>query len=151
MSTFEKIRIDTAKATILCIDDDPDIIALLGQLMLRAGYSYEPCCGPEAALAAVTRRVPDLILADVDLNGEDGLELVRRLKQLPGVDEVPVLFMSGLDTPNIVRRAHDAGGMYYLSKPFDPEVLMELVAKSLWLPHVVNSHIAARFSRTTAN
>ncbi|MBI2479174.1 MAG: response regulator [Planctomycetia bacterium] len=60
-----------------------------------------------------------------------------------GQEDVPVLFVSSAQMPDIIRRTHDAGGTYYLRKPFDPDVLIELVGKALWMPHLVKS----RFER----
>jgi CheY-like chemotaxis protein len=50
---------------------------------------------------------------------------------------VPVIFLSAAQIPHIVRRAREAGGTYYLRKPVDPDVLIELVDKALWMPHLV--------------
>jgi len=52
---------------------------------------------------------------------------------------VPVMFLSGAQIPDIIRRSHAAGGTYYLRKPFDPEVLLELIQKALWMPHLAGS------------
>jgi DNA-binding NtrC family response regulator len=52
------------------------------------------------------------------------------------------MFMSSAQIPDIVRRSHEAGGAYYIRKPFDPEVLIELVAKALWMPHLVQTRIS---------
>src|SRR5687768_17803684 len=53
------------------------------------------------------------------------------LRKIPGMDDVPVMFISSSQSPDIVRRSHEAGAAYYLRKPFDPEVLIELVNKAL--------------------
>jgi DNA-binding NarL/FixJ family response regulator len=58
------------------------------------------------------------------------------------MEDVPMMFVSATQLPDIVRRSHDAGGAYYLRKPLDPEVLVELVGKALWLPHLVQSRLA---------
>ena len=52
------------------------------------------------------------------------------------------MFISSSQLPDIIRRSHDAGGAYYLRKPLDPEVLIDLVSKALWLPHLVQSRLA---------
>jgi DNA-binding NarL/FixJ family response regulator len=48
--------------------------------------------------------------------------------------------------PDIVRRSHEAGAAYYLRKPFDPEVLIELVSKALWMPHLVSGKLRTSLS-----
>ena len=83
----------------------------------------------------------DLIICDVHVDGENGMELIQEIKQIPGQEDVPVIFISSSQAADIVRRAHEAGGTYYLRKPFDPEVLLELVDKALWMPHLVTSRV----------
>jgi CheY-like chemotaxis protein len=63
--------------------------------------------------------------------------LCEQLKQQTGLSDVPVMFLSGAQIPDIIRRSHAAGGTYYLRKPFDPHVLVELVDKAMWIPHLV--------------
>jgi DNA-binding NarL/FixJ family response regulator len=53
------------------------------------------------------------------------------------------MFISSAQSPDIVRRSHEAGAAYYLRKPFDPEVMIELVNKALWMPHLVQSRVSA--------
>ena len=68
---------------------------------------------------------------------------------MPGNEDVPVLYVSNSQAPDIIRRSHDAGGAYYLRKPFDPEVLIELVGKALWMPHLVQSRTSRYESAST--
>jgi DNA-binding NarL/FixJ family response regulator len=58
------------------------------------------------------------------------------------MQDVPVMFVSSTQLPDIVRRSHEAGAAYYLRKPLDPDVLVELVGKALWLPHLVQSRLS---------
>ena len=74
--------------------------------------------------------------------GDSGVELTRELRRLPGMQDVPVMFISRTQLPDIVRRSHEAGAAYYLRKPLDPEVLTDLVGKALWLPHLVQTRLA---------
>ena len=83
----------------------------------------------------------DLMICDLHVDSESGLELVKEMKDVAGQEDVPVIFISESQAPDIVRQAHEAGGTYYLRKPFDPEVLLELVDKALWMPHLVTSRV----------
>lgn len=143
MKKFETIRIDTpAKAHILCMDDNPDVLAMLEQLLGRAGYRCESCPNGATAMAAVQRSLPDLIIADVDLGGdEEGLALCKQLRSLPHGSEVPIVFLSGTSRTDVLARTREAGGAYFLAKPFDPDVLLKLVGESLWMPHLVGGHL----------
>ena len=58
----------------------------------------------------------------------------RQINQQPGLEDVPVMFLSGAQLPDIIRRSHQAGGTYCLRKPFDPTVLVELIDRTLAAP-----------------
>jgi len=83
---------------------------------------------------------PELIISDINLHGHSGLEMCEELKSHAELSDVPVMFLSGAQIPDIIRRSHAVGGTYYLRKPFDPEVLVELVHKALYMPHLVAAH-----------
>jgi CheY-like chemotaxis protein len=128
-------------AVVLVIDDDPVTVTGLVAVLNMAGYECHGARDQAAALTAARSLALDLIICDVNLAGESGLELCRQLRKQPGMDDVPVMFMSSAQIPDIVRRSHEAGGAYYLRKPFDPEVLLELVGKALWMPHLVSTRL----------
>ena len=132
------------RARILCVDDETSWLVCLSEILLRAGYSCQCCNSAEDAYRTVAQHVPDLILADIDLGEDNGLVLCEQLRSLPGATAVPVLFVSGADIPDIVQRAREAGGTYYLRKPFDPEALLDLIETALWMPHVVRSSRGTR-------
>jgi DNA-binding response OmpR family regulator len=126
---------------ILVVDDEPEILGQVATALTAAGFACHCCTTYEAALDKAVVALPDLIVSDINLGGRSGLELCERIRQMDGVRDVPVMFLSGAQIPDIIRRSHEAGGTYYLRKPFDPEVLVELIHKALWLPHLVGAHI----------
>ncbi len=128
------------KAIILVIDDDPDVVAGLAKVLSAAGYVSHCCRDADGAIECVRQTTPDLIISDINLSGHSGLQLCQRLKREEGLSDVPFMFLSGAQVPDIIRRSHEAGGTYYLRKPFDPQVLLELVDKALWMPELVGSH-----------
>ena len=128
-------------AVILVIDGDPLTLTGVAAVLDMAGYECHCARDAEAATKAVRSLPLDLIICDVNLEGQSGLELVQQLRQDYDKQDVPVLFVSSVQLPDIIRRTHDAGGTYYLRKPFDPDVLIELVGKALWMPHLVSSQI----------
>ena len=77
----------------------------------------------------------------MNVDRESGLDLCRELRLENNNSDVPVLFVSRNQAPDIIRRTHDAGGAYYLRKPFDPDVLIELVGTALWMPHLVQTRM----------
>ena len=129
-------------AEILLVDDDALALTATAETLELAGYVVHQAEGRQAALKTARNVALDLVICDVNLAGASGLELCRDLRKLPGLEDVPMMFVSATQLPDIVRRSHEAGGAYYLRKPLDPEVLVELVGKALWLPHLVQSRLA---------
>ena len=129
-------------AELLVIDSDPLTLMGTAAVLDMAGYVCHCARGRQAATKAAQTIALDLMICDVSLAGESGLDLCRDLRTFPGMQDVPVMFVSTSQLPDIVRRSHEAGGAYYLRKPFDPNVLVELVGKALWLPHIVQSRLA---------
>ncbi len=127
------------QAVILAIDDEAQVLGEVAQALSNTGYAYHCCSTAEAAREQAREIRPDLIISDINLGTDNGLELIEQMKRDQELADVPVIFLSGAQIPNIIRRAHAAGGTYYLRKPFDPEVLIELVEKALWMPHLVSS------------
>lgn len=125
------------RAMILAIDDERSILNDLEEVIRAAGYGFCGCESADAALATALRTVPDLILSDINLGEQSGLELCEELKEHAMLTDVPVIFLSGAPIPDVIRRAHAVGGTYYLRKPFDPDVLIDLVEKALWMPHLI--------------
>jgi CheY-like chemotaxis protein len=124
-------------AVILIVDDDPVMLTGIAAVLNMGGYACHCARDERSALTAARALALDLIICDVNLAGESGLAICREIRRQPGCEDVPAMFMSSAQIPDIVRRSHEAGGAYYLRKPFDPEVLLELVGKALWMPHLV--------------
>jgi CheY-like chemotaxis protein len=139
------------QALVLVIDDEPDVLGNVAAALNRAGHICHCCQTAESAIEFARSRSPDLIVSDINLGGVSGLELCERIKEDPTLKHVPVMFLSGAQIPDIIRRSHAVGGTYYLRKPFDPDVLTELVDKALWMPHLVDGHLARRRETVTAS
>lgn len=131
-------------AEILLIDDQEPARAAATAVLDDAGYTVRQARDRSAALKIARTEAIDLVICDVHLGGDSGLELCREVRRLPGMQDVPFMFVSSTQLPDIVRRSHEAGGAYYLRKPLDPDVLLDLVSKALWLPHLLHSRLARR-------
>jgi CheY-like chemotaxis protein len=129
-------------AEILLVDDDPAALSSTAQVLEDAGHMVFRANDRLTALKIARAEALDLIICDVNVGQVGGLELCRDLRRLPGMQDVPVMFVSRSQLPDIVRRSHDAGAAYYLRKPIDPQVLADLVGKALWLPHLVQARLA---------
>jgi two-component system response regulator MprA len=105
-----------AAAAILVVDDDPPIRRMLERTLAAEGYAVRSVPDGGAALAAVERSVPDLVVLDVAMPGVDGLAVARRLRA-KGLG-VPVLMLTARDGVPARVAGLDAGADDYLVKPF---------------------------------
>jgi len=126
---------------ILLIDSDP--LSMTGIAASLYARQYEVHCAGDcaAAMKAAETLDLDLIICDTNLRGEDGVALVGRLHQIPDRADVPVMYLSSAQLPDVILRTHRHGSSYHLRKPFDSNLLLDLVEKALWMPHLVKSHI----------
>ncbi len=129
---------------ILVVDDEPEVLEGVSIILTANGFRCRCCTNAADAIAAAEESHPDLIVSDINLDGESGLEMCEQIQQNLLLHDVPVMFLSGAQIPDIIRRSHAVGGTYYLRKPFDPEVLIELIQKALWMPHLVAQHVDRR-------
>jgi CheY-like chemotaxis protein len=134
--------IDREPAEILFIDDDLFTAGAAATALEAAGYRVFLADDRPAALRIARAQALDLVISDVNVGGQSGLELCREIRKLPGMLDLPVMFVSSTQVPDIVRRSHEAGGAYHLRKPLDLEVLVDLVGKALWMPHLVHSRLS---------
>lgn len=120
-------------ANILVVDDLPDNLRLLSRMLSEHGYQVRPVLNGAQALTAVQAQLPDLILLDIMMPVMNGLEVCERLKADPNTRDIPVLFISALsDTENKVA-AFIAGGVDYVTKPFQVEEVLARVRTHLTL------------------
>lgn len=129
--------------SILVVDSNPKTLSQMSAVL--AGVGYEVRCAVDGSSARSSARMhrPDLLLCDLHLGLESGLELARGLRREPGLEEMAVMFVSSTQLPDVIRRVYDTGGTYYLRQPVDPNVLLELIDRAVWMPHLVNSRISS--------
>lgn len=120
-------------ARILVVDDQESNVQVVGTILGELGFEITAATSGEQALRRFTARPPDLILLDLLMPDMDGLEVCRRIRTLPGGAELPVIFLSADDDKNSVVRALEAGGVDYVTKPFNPSELTTRVRTHLAL------------------
>ncbi len=129
----------TSEPLILVVDDENSVLGCVREVLRRRGHRCHCCETAEDAIEFCRGRHPDLIISDVHFGGMSGLEMCEHIKVEKGLADIPVMFLSGSQIPDIIRRSHSVGGAYYLRKPFDPDVLSALVEKALWLTQLVDA------------
>jgi len=118
---------DAAKGDILIVDDTPDNLRLLSAMLTKQGFEVRKALSGERAIASVQADLPDLILLDIKMPEMSGYEVCERLKADAQTCEVPIIFISALDDALDKVKAFAAGGIDYVTKPFqEGEVLARI-------------------------
>ncbi len=126
---------DTEKPTqiILVVDDNPVIVKLLQELLIRAGYRVMKVSSGEEALEALVEVKPDLVLLDVDMPGKSGFAVCRAIKQNPHTTDIPILFVTARAGREDIIEGFAAGGLDYITKPFTRAELLARVQTHMTL------------------
>lgn len=120
-------------ASVLVVDDTSANLRLLSQMLTENGYQARPVRSGPQALAAAQTLPPDLILLDIRMPGMDGYEVCKLLKADPRTRDIPVLFISALSETEDKIKAFTAGGVDYVTKPFQLEEILARVQTHLTL------------------
>jgi two-component system, sensor histidine kinase and response regulator len=122
-----------APARILVVDDQPANIQVVGTVLGKLGHEIIPASDGPTALQRLELRPPDLILLDLMMPHMDGLEVCRRLREIAVAKDIPVIFLSAADDKDFIVRALEAGGVDYITKPFNHAELVSRVRTQLAL------------------
>ena len=114
--------------SVLVVDDDPQMLRLIRNALLEAGYDPVVTADPEEALRLMRDRRPSLALLDMMLPGSDGIQLMR---EMFGISDAPVIFLSAYGHDEVIARAFEAGAADYIVKPFTTTELAARVRAAL--------------------
>lgn len=117
---------------ILLVDDEADI-RQIARIALEAvgGFEVRECASGLAAPAAVADYQPQLILMDIMMPVQDGMETLKVLRATPGLPQVAVVFMTAKVQPQEVAAFRNLGAIDVIAKPFDPMKLAQVV-RQIW-------------------
>ncbi len=118
---------------ILIVDDTPDNLRLLSAMLASHGYQVRKAINGKVALQGAEIAPPDLILLDINMPGMNGYEVCQKLKLTEKTHEIPVIFISALDDVLEKVKAFQAGGVDYITKPFQVEEVLARVESQLSL------------------
>ncbi|MDD3884737.1 MAG: response regulator [Gallionella sp.] len=119
--------------TILIVDDTPQNLSILGEL-LQPLYRVRAANSGERALAIARSDLqPDIILLDVMMPGMDGYEVIRQLKQDEATRGIPVIFVTALTESSEEQRGLALGAVDYITKPFNPDIVLARIKTQLEL------------------
>ena len=116
---------------VLVVDDDHDTLEVVKQLLELAGAEVAVAASADEALATLRREPPDVLVSDIGMPGQDGYELIRRVREL-GAEEgglVPAAALTAFTQSDHRQHALSAGYQLYLAKPIEPGELTSAVAR----------------------
>jgi CheY-like chemotaxis protein len=115
---------------VLLIDDHPTVRQVITRLLETWGASVTAVPGVSEALEAFGRERPSVVLSDIQMPGEDGYALIRKIRALPADrgGQIPAAALTGLTGDHDRARMLRAGFQYHLAKPVDARQLVEVVA-----------------------
>lgn len=115
-----------AKAKVLVVEDEPDILELLTYNLQREGYKVIACRDGEQGLSRIRTDSPDLVVLDLMLPGMDGVDVCREMKSDPVTRAIPVVMVTAKSEESDVILGLGIGADDYITKPFSPR---ELIAR----------------------
>jgi DNA-binding response OmpR family regulator len=117
---------------ILCIEDDCETAALIGEELVDRGFAVDIVHSGRAGLAAILRDKPDLVLSDISMPGMSGFEILEELTRLsPQFEGVPFIFLTALADRDNELKGRRLGADDYVTKPIDFDVLEAIVRTRL--------------------
>ena len=122
-----------AGARIVVVDDDPTAVELVREVLVQAGAEVIECRSADEALQAIAQRRPDVLVSDIEMPGQDGHSLIRKVRAL-GPDQggkTPAVALTAFGRPEDRIRSLRAGFNIHVSKPVDPAELTTIVASMI--------------------
>lgn len=119
------------RGDLLIVDDTPDNLRLLSEMLQGKGYDVRSVKSGSMALMGIQAQPPDLVLLDINMPGMSGFEVCEQLKSNPKTDRIPVIFISALNEVFDKIKAFSVGGIDYITKPFQEEEVLARVENQL--------------------
>lgn len=121
-----------SEAKILYIDDDVNMLNTGEDILMGAGYEVSLAKSGEQALKLLAKNTGfDLILLDVDMPGMDGYETYGKIRKMTGCEEIPIIFLTGMNAPDFEIKGLEMGAADYIVKPFVKIVLLARIKREL--------------------
>lgn len=119
---------DKQKVKVLVVDDEPDIVEILNYNLKKEGYEVETAEDGIKALKVANRFHPDVILLDIMMPNQDGVETCRQIREIPELKNAFIIFLTARAEEYSEVAAFDVGADDYITKPIKPRALMSRIA-----------------------
>jgi len=134
-SVLEQPELDSVTAekppTILIIDDDDALADVLSRCLQKQHYDTLVADSGELGLSKARSEHPALIVLDLGLPDTDGFAVCEQLADSSDTYTIPVIILSGMEQPDMLRRCRAAGCYYFVRKPYDPNALLTLIRQAI--------------------
>lgn len=126
------MELNMDKRKILIVDDEPDVLKLLGERLEKAGYSVIRAREGKEAVELAVKNGPDLIILDIAMPGMDGSEVAAVLRANEKTKAIPILFLTCLFTKQEEKVCgHLLGQNFFIAKPYDVKELLGEIGKRI--------------------
>lgn len=119
------------KSTVLFVDDEPAWLEVIRIALPDNKLKIMTAEGGEAAMKALHKKVPDLIMSDVRMPFINGFDLFQQVKKDPKLNKIPYVFMSSIDDFDAKQTAKEIGADGYIEKPFNSEQIKNIISDLL--------------------
>jgi DNA-binding response OmpR family regulator len=116
---------------ILIVDDDEAMAEVLSRRLRQQGFATATADSGAAGLAYARSLQPSLVVLDLRLPDASGFTVCQQLADSPETCHIPVIILSGMERPDIIRQSRAAGCDYFVRKPYDPNALLVLIREAL--------------------
>jgi len=135
------------KPVVLVIDPDPLTLTAIAAMLDSAQFKVFCARDREAAIKGATDLALDLIVCDEEIDSSRGEEMIAELRSIPDRHDVPIMYMSERQLPDIISRNSETGVAYHIRKPIDPNGLMESIDKALFELPLINHQIKTKLKK----
>ena len=125
--TIKCALMNPSEIKILLVDDEPDILELVGFHLRKEGYTVFTASGGKEGVEIARREQPALIILDVMMPDMDGMETCEKIRQIPQLKDTLVTFLTALAEDYSMMAGFDAGADDYITKPVKPKVLVSKI------------------------
>jgi len=128
-------QLETCKGNIVIVDDLPENLHFLTEILTKEGYTVRCVTNGAMALRTVRNRPPDILLLDIKMPDMDGYQVCSTLKADEETSDIPIIFLSALNEVFDKVKAFKVGGVDYISKPFEPEEVLVRLETQVTMQH----------------
>jgi PAS domain S-box-containing protein len=125
----EEPRPPLAGLRLLAVDDEPDTLEVLAELLSLRGAEVATASSADQAIEMLGRFAPDVLVSDISMPGRDGYDLIREVRTDRAPEDLPAVAVTAFASPEDRKRALNAGFQVHMAKPVDPGELVSVIAR----------------------